>query len=68
LTSSDGALHRVGSAHVFPIINMVDGPELLSLARQAAKAALAATDRYDRIILTSMTAASPVIDIVGRSA
>jgi probable selenium-dependent hydroxylase accessory protein YqeC len=68
LTSSDGALHRVGSAHVFPIINMVDSPELLSLARQAAKAALAATDHYDRIILTSMTAASPVIDIVGRSA
>jgi probable selenium-dependent hydroxylase accessory protein YqeC len=67
LVSANGALHRVGLAHIVPIINMVDSPARLKLAREAAKAALSATDRYDRIILTSMSAAAPLVEIVSRS-
>lgn len=67
LVSEQGALQRVGSARVVPVINMVDKPETLDLARQAATAALEATDRFDRIILASMSSASPLVEIVRRS-
>jgi hypothetical protein len=50
-----------------PIINMIDQPDRLEPARQAAEAALSATDRFDRIILASMTAASPLVEISHRS-
>lgn len=66
LTASLGALHRVGDARCVPIINMVDSPKLIDEARQAAKAALQATDRYDRIVLASMSAASPLVEVVTR--
>ena len=66
LVSDHGALHRVGSAHVVPVINMVDEPEMLELARKAATAALLATDRYERIVLASMSATSPLIEVVTR--
>ncbi|MGI9492901.1 MAG: selenium cofactor biosynthesis protein YqeC [Geminicoccaceae bacterium] len=64
LVSDHGALHRVGNARVVPVINMVDEPEMLDLARKAATAALAATDRYQRIVLASMSAMSPLIEII----
>lgn len=67
LVSNEGALHRVGHAHVVPIINMVDTPDLLDLARQAALAALSTTVRYDRIVLASMSAALPLVEIIHRS-
>ncbi len=67
LASDKGALQRAGQAHVVPIINMVDRPELLDPARLAANAALSATDRYDRIVLASMLAASPVVEVIRRS-
>lgn len=67
LTSNEGSLHHVGQAHVTPIINMVDSPELLDLARDAAETALHSTKRYDRILLTSMHAESPVIEMIDRS-
>lgn len=67
LVSDKGALQRVVQAHVVPIINMVDGPELLDFARQAARAALTATARYDRIVLASMLAEAPMVELVTRS-
>jgi len=66
LVSEQGALQHVGNALVVPVINMVDKPETLDLARQAAAAALEATDRYERIVLASMSAASPLVEIVTR--
>lgn len=66
LSSDKGALQRAGQACVVPIINMVDKPELLDLARRAARTTLTATDRYERIVLASMLTALPLREIVGR--
>jgi probable selenium-dependent hydroxylase accessory protein YqeC len=66
LTSSEGALQGVGAATVVPVINMVDDPERRAAAREVARLALAATDRFERVVLTSMIADEPVVEIVGR--
>ncbi len=67
LTSDKGALQRVGQAEVVPIINMVDHSDLLPPTREAARAALSVTDRYDRVVLTSMLADSPLVEVVHRT-
>jgi probable selenium-dependent hydroxylase accessory protein YqeC len=64
LSSDRGSLQRVGDARVSPVINMVDTPERLTMAREAALKALARTDRFDRIILASMTSPSPLVDVI----
>jgi probable selenium-dependent hydroxylase accessory protein YqeC len=66
LTSAEGSLQRVGAAVVVPIVNMVDDKERLAGAREVARRALAATDRFERVILTSMIAADPVVEVVMR--
>lgn len=71
LAAADGALQHTGSATVVPVINMVDGvgegaPR--RAAREAARQALALTRRFDRVALTSMTAAQPLVEIVARGA
>ena len=66
LASKEGALRGVGNARVVPVINMVDDDERRRLARQAAEHALAATDRFDRVVLTSMRRDPPVVEVVGR--
>lgn len=66
LTSGKGTLHRVGKARVVPIINMVDTPDLQILAKETAEIALAATNRFDRIILASMLTTNPLIEVVRR--
>lgn len=66
LTSNEGSLQGVGDAKVVPIINMVDTPELLALARETAQIALAATGGFDRVVLTSMLTANPLIEVVRR--
>ena len=67
LSSGKGALHRIDdNAEVVPIITMVDGEERLTLAREAARLALAMTERYDRVVLASMQAGSPLVEIVSR--
>lgn len=65
LTSPEGALRRVASARVVPVINMVDSPERLALAQIAAKKALAITDRFERIVLSSMKNPSPLVEVIG---
>lgn len=65
LASPRGALQGLGESRVVPIINMVEG-ERLEVARQAARHALAATLRFDHVVLASMTASEPVIEVVRR--
>jgi probable selenium-dependent hydroxylase accessory protein YqeC len=66
LTSEEGALHGAGEATVVPIINMVDDQARLEAAREAARGALRRTRRFTRVVLARMTAADPVIEVVGR--
>jgi probable selenium-dependent hydroxylase accessory protein YqeC len=67
LASERGALQRAGDATVVvPIINMVDDEAARSGARAAAERALAASDRFDRVVLTSMVAVDPVIELIAR--
>jgi uncharacterized protein (UPF0548 family) len=61
-------LHRVGEATVVPVINMVDGPEAILAARETARQALALTRRFERVVLAAMTAAKPLVEVVGRRA
>lgn len=64
LASPKGALRRTGDTQVVPLINMVDDPERLILAREAAGKALALTDRFERVVLTAMTSRSPLVEVV----
>jgi probable selenium-dependent hydroxylase accessory protein YqeC len=66
LTSERGLLQRSASAAVVPIINMVDDNAARAGARDVAELALTATDRFDRVVLASMIAADPVIEVVAR--
>lgn len=66
LVSATGALHRTGEATVVPIINMVDDQPARLAAREAARQALAMTRRFERVVLTAMTAGQPVVEVVGR--
>ncbi|MSR14841.1 MAG: putative selenium-dependent hydroxylase accessory protein YqeC [Gammaproteobacteria bacterium] len=67
LSSPDGALRGVGSARVIPLINMVDDLALERQAVQVAEAALAATSRYDYIVLASLRhPTNPVVRVVHR--
>jgi probable selenium-dependent hydroxylase accessory protein YqeC len=64
LTSERGALRAVGNATVVAIINMVDDEARRVAARAAARQALAASDRLTRVVLTRMTAADPLIEVI----
>jgi probable selenium-dependent hydroxylase accessory protein YqeC len=66
LSDPRGALQGVGDATVVPVINMVDDDALERAARDVAERALAATDRFDRVVLASMNANSPVRAVVTR--
>jgi probable selenium-dependent hydroxylase accessory protein YqeC len=66
LASEQGALQRAGAAVVVPVINMVDDAARRAAAREVARLALAATTRFERVVLTSMIAADPVVEVVGR--
>ncbi len=66
LASEDGALKGSVGARVVPVINMVDDAARWAGAVEAARVALALTDRYDRVILTSHQRDDPLVDIVSR--
>jgi probable selenium-dependent hydroxylase accessory protein YqeC len=66
LTSEQGALQGVGGATVIPIINMVDDQVRLEAAREAARQALQETGRFARVVLASMTAPEPVVEVWSR--
>jgi probable selenium-dependent hydroxylase accessory protein YqeC len=67
LSSEEGALQGVGeSTTVVPIINMVDDQARREAARAAARLALAASSRLAQVVLASMIAPDPVVEIVTR--
>lgn len=67
LAAPDGALRNLpDAARVIPVINAVDDDIRDHDAREAARLALAATDRFDRVVLTSHREADPLRGIVER--
>jgi probable selenium-dependent hydroxylase accessory protein YqeC len=66
LASEQGALQRAAGAVVVPIINMVDDQAARAGAREVAERALAASDRFERVVLASMIAADPVVEVIMR--
>ncbi|MCS3904247.1 putative selenium-dependent hydroxylase accessory protein YqeC [Methylohalomonas lacus] len=66
LAAPEGALKNTGQASVVPLINMVDDTERTELARAAAEQALALTHRFDYVVLATMRAEQPIVDIVRR--
>jgi probable selenium-dependent hydroxylase accessory protein YqeC len=67
LAAPAGALQGTGRARVVPVLNAVEGPDRLECAREAASVALGATDRFDHVVLASMIAARPVVEVVART-
>jgi probable selenium-dependent hydroxylase accessory protein YqeC len=66
LSSEQGALQGVGGATVVPIINMVDDQTRREAARAAARLALATSSRLAQVVLASMIAPDPVVEVVTR--
>jgi probable selenium-dependent hydroxylase accessory protein YqeC len=66
LASEEGLLKGTGIANVVPLINMVDDAECKRLAQATAREALNLTERFDRVVLASMRAADPVVDVIER--
>lgn len=65
--SEDGLLRGTAGMSVVPVINMVDDAARRSAAEEAARAALASTPRFDRVILARMRDADdPIVDVVER--
>jgi probable selenium-dependent hydroxylase accessory protein YqeC len=64
MVAEAGALQNARDAAVVPIINMVDDDRARDVARTAAHEALAMTRRFDRVVLTAMTAADPLVEVV----
>lgn len=66
LSSEAGLLKDCGPAHVVPLINMVDDAQARALARAAAYEALRLSQRFEVVVLASMRAADPVVEVVRR--
>jgi probable selenium-dependent hydroxylase accessory protein YqeC len=66
LASEKGSLKGAGQAAIVPLINMVDGPERETRARQAAEEALALSPRFDRVVLAAMRRSDPLVAVVKR--
>lgn len=67
MASVDGLLRGVGDARVVPVINMADSAEHRKAALEAAHIALDLSDRYDRVVVAAMRAASPIVEVVTRT-
>ena len=67
LVSEAGLLKGSADRGVVPVINMIDDADKERLAREAARLALAETDRFDKVILASMrTTEQPVVAVIER--
>lgn len=64
LAHEEGALKNAGNATVVPVINMVDNTVLEAAAKEAARAALDLTDRFDRVVLTSHLQTARLVGVV----
>lgn len=65
LSAADGALKGVGAARVVPLINMVDDAQRATAARTAAHLALAASARFDSVVLAAMKTGT-LVEVVQR--
>ena len=66
LVHESGSLKGVGEAEVVPVINMIDNSELEAAALEAAEAAIAMTDRFDRVVLTCNLSSERLVAVVSR--
>jgi probable selenium-dependent hydroxylase accessory protein YqeC len=67
LASPDGLLKATEGCTVVPVINMVDDAEREAQARVAAAVALELTDRFDRVVLASLSRMErPLVAVVRR--
>lgn len=66
LAAEQGLLQGTGSARIVPIINQVDTKELHAHATEAARRALALTDRFDQVVLAAMYRPQPIIEVIRR--
>jgi len=65
LASAQGALQHTDGSRVAPVINMVDNDDNEKMARAAARAALAMTSRFDRVVLCCLRRPErPVVAVV----
>lgn len=64
LSEPAGARQHVGTGRLIAVINQVDDAGRLDAARRAATAALAGRRSPDRVVLTAMTAAQPVVEVI----
>ena len=64
LADQKGGVRGSGKARVIPLINMVDDETRKSLAVEAAEHALRISNRFDRVVLTSMQRVNPLIDVI----
>jgi probable selenium-dependent hydroxylase accessory protein YqeC len=67
LSSPRGLLQGAGDSEIRPVINMVDDPEKLALARQAAVLALEFCTQFDQVVLTRLKERPAVVEIVRRA-
>ena len=65
LSSENGALKGIGTSRIVPLINMVDDEPTRRLAQAAARAALAATERFDQVVLATMKTRR-LVDVITR--
>ncbi len=64
LTEARGVLQHSDDCTIVPVLNMVDTPERLNSARTVAELALAATTRFDRVVLAAMNRSDPIVAVV----
>ncbi len=70
LTHPQGLQAGTEGRAILPIINQVDDASRRELAEQAARQALALSDRFDRVVLSCLhrhSSAAPVVGVVERS-
>jgi probable selenium-dependent hydroxylase accessory protein YqeC len=66
IASEQGLLKGAGSAHVVPIINMVDDAAREALAMETADLALALSPRFACVVLARLKDPDPVVAVVER--
>jgi probable selenium-dependent hydroxylase accessory protein YqeC len=66
IASEQGLLKGVGNARVIPIINQVDDAERQALAAEAARQALALSERFEQIVLAAMNRPQPIVQVIRR--
>ena len=69
-TRPGGVSERTDGLDILPVINQVDDESSRELATEAARLALAESDRFDRVVLTCLrrdrARSTPVVDVIRR--